>query len=93
MAEERARSYTVEITLVRGEGTCAAGQKIAERVTYYDLASCPYYYQEFLAAKFLPHTDLSRFPLENISMRFRHFPPRRDLFAYRNGFQYLGFAQ
>lgn len=37
-------------------------QKIAERVTYYDLASCPYYYQEFLAAKFLPHTDLSRFP-------------------------------
>ncbi|MGC9018916.1 MAG: ASKHA domain-containing protein [Candidatus Bipolaricaulaceae bacterium] len=37
-------------------------QSIAERVTYYDLASCPYYYQEFLAAKFLPHTDLSRFP-------------------------------
>jgi len=37
-------------------------QRIAERVTYYDLAGCPYYYQEFLAAKFLPHTDLSRFP-------------------------------
>jgi len=37
-------------------------QGIAERVTYYDLISCPYYYDEFMAAKFLPHTDLSRFP-------------------------------
>lgn len=37
-------------------------QRLAARVTYYDLASCPYYYEEFLAALFLPHTDLSRFP-------------------------------
>lgn len=37
-------------------------QRVAARVTYYDLASCPYYYEEFLAALFLPHTDLSRFP-------------------------------
>lgn len=37
-------------------------QRIAERVTYFDLITCPYYYQEFLAAKFLPHTDLSLFP-------------------------------
>lgn len=37
-------------------------QKLAERVTYFDLISCPYYYEEFLAAKFPPHTDLSRFP-------------------------------
>lgn len=37
-------------------------QGIAEQVTYYDLISCPYYYDEFMAAKFLPHTDLSRFP-------------------------------
>lgn len=37
-------------------------QQIAEHVTYFDLISFPYYYEEFLAAKFLPHTDLSRFP-------------------------------
>ncbi|MFN3346930.1 MAG: ASKHA domain-containing protein, partial [Candidatus Bipolaricaulaceae bacterium] len=36
--------------------------RLAERITYYDLASCPYYYEEFLGALFLPHTDLSRFP-------------------------------
>lgn len=35
---------------------------LAARVTYYDLGSCPYYYEEFLGALFLPHTDLSRFP-------------------------------
>ena len=37
-------------------------QRIAAGVTYYDLISCPYYYDEFMAAKFLPHTDLARFP-------------------------------
>jgi uncharacterized repeat protein (TIGR04076 family) len=31
MAEERARSYTVEVTLVKGMGTCAAGHKIGDR--------------------------------------------------------------
>lgn len=36
--------------------------RLAERITYYDLAGCPYYYEEFLGALFLPHTDLSRFP-------------------------------
>lgn len=36
--------------------------RLAASVTYYDLASCPYYYEEFLAALFLPHTELSRFP-------------------------------
>jgi CO dehydrogenase maturation factor len=35
---------------------------IAESVTYYDLINYPDYYDEFLAAKFIPHTDLSRFP-------------------------------
>jgi uncharacterized 2Fe-2S/4Fe-4S cluster protein (DUF4445 family) len=34
---------------------------IAEAVTYYDLINYPNYYDEFLAARFLPHTDLSRF--------------------------------
>ncbi len=37
-------------------------RRLAARVTYYDLGSCPYYYEEFLGALFLPHTDLSRFP-------------------------------
>jgi len=35
---------------------------IAKNVTYYDLISFPHYYEEFLAAKFLPHTELERFP-------------------------------
>jgi len=37
-------------------------EHIAGSVTYYDLISYPRYYDEFLAAKFIPHTDLSRFP-------------------------------
>jgi len=34
---------------------------LAESVTYYDLINYPNYYDEFLAARFIPHTDLSRF--------------------------------
>jgi len=34
---------------------------VAESVTYYDLINYPSYYDEFLAARFIPHTDLSRF--------------------------------
>jgi uncharacterized 2Fe-2S/4Fe-4S cluster protein (DUF4445 family) len=37
-------------------------EQISQSVTYYDLISYPRYYDEFLAAKFIPHTDLSRFP-------------------------------
>ncbi|MFQ5855028.1 MAG: ASKHA domain-containing protein [Anaerolineae bacterium] len=37
-------------------------ERVAQSVTYYDLISYPHYYDEFLAAKFIPHTDLSRFP-------------------------------
>jgi uncharacterized 2Fe-2S/4Fe-4S cluster protein (DUF4445 family) len=37
-------------------------QQIAEAVTYYDLINFPDYYDEFLAARFIPHTDLGRFP-------------------------------
>jgi uncharacterized 2Fe-2S/4Fe-4S cluster protein (DUF4445 family) len=36
--------------------------QISESVTYYDLINFPDYYDEFLAARFLPHTDLTRFP-------------------------------
>lgn len=34
---------------------------IAKSVTYYDLINYPNYYDEFLAARFIPHTDLGRF--------------------------------
>ena len=37
-------------------------QEIVRSVTYYDLITYPYYYDEFMSAKFLPHTDLERFP-------------------------------
>ena len=36
--------------------------RMAESVTYVDLISFPNYYDEFIAALFLPHTDLERFP-------------------------------
>ena len=35
---------------------------IARSITYYDLISYPHYYDDFLAAKFIPHTELDRFP-------------------------------
>jgi len=35
--------------------------EISESVTYYDLIDYPDYFEEFTAAKFLPHTDLSQF--------------------------------
>jgi uncharacterized 2Fe-2S/4Fe-4S cluster protein (DUF4445 family) len=40
----------------------ATCEQIAQSATYYDLISFPHYYEEFLAAKFLPHTELERFP-------------------------------
>jgi len=36
--------------------------EIAKSATYYDLITYPNYYEEFMSAKFLPHTDLSLFP-------------------------------
>ena len=36
--------------------------KIARSATYYDLITYPDYYEEFMSAKFLPHTDLKLFP-------------------------------
>ena len=43
------------------EGTWQELHAIAESVTYYDLINYPNYYDEFLAARFIPHTDLGRF--------------------------------
>lgn len=37
-------------------------EKIAQSMTYFDLMSHPQYMDEFMRAKFLPHTDLSLFP-------------------------------
>lgn len=37
-------------------------QEISQSVIYYDLIDYPDYFDEFTRAKFLPHTDLSKFP-------------------------------
>ena len=37
-------------------------EKIAKSMTYFDLMSHQTYMEEFIRAKFLPHTDLSLFP-------------------------------
>ena len=37
-------------------------KQIARSTTYYDLITYPDYYEEFMSAKFLPHTDLGLFP-------------------------------
>jgi uncharacterized 2Fe-2S/4Fe-4S cluster protein (DUF4445 family) len=49
------------------EGAWQELHAIAEAVTYYDLINYPNYYDEFLAARFIPHTDLSRFESVNYS--------------------------
>lgn len=36
--------------------------EISRKVTYYDLITHPNYMDEFMSAKFLPHTDLDKFP-------------------------------
>lgn len=36
--------------------------KISKNITYYDLITYPNYMDEFMSAKFLPHTDVSKFP-------------------------------
>ncbi len=36
-------------------------KEISESVTYYELMEYPNYFEEFQAAKFLPHTDLTKF--------------------------------
>ena len=36
--------------------------EISRKITYYDLITHPNYMDEFISAKFLPHTDLDKFP-------------------------------
>jgi len=36
--------------------------KISRNITYYDLITYPDYMDEFMSAKFLPHTDVNKFP-------------------------------
>jgi len=36
--------------------------QIARKITYYDLITYPGYIDEFMSAKFLPYTDVSKFP-------------------------------
>jgi uncharacterized 2Fe-2S/4Fe-4S cluster protein (DUF4445 family) len=36
--------------------------KISKNITYYDLITYPNYMDEFMSAKFLPHTDVTKFP-------------------------------
>jgi uncharacterized 2Fe-2S/4Fe-4S cluster protein (DUF4445 family) len=36
--------------------------KISRNITYYDLITYPNYMDEFMSAKFLPHTDVTKFP-------------------------------
>ena len=40
----------------------AKSLEIARSTTYYDLITYPNYYEEFMSAKFLPHTNLDLFP-------------------------------
>ncbi len=36
--------------------------EITKKITYYDLITNPGYMDEFISAKFIPHTDLAKFP-------------------------------
>jgi len=60
--------------------------KIAQSVTYYDLISHTQYYDEFLAAKFIPHTELSRF--ESVAARLTE-PQAQRFSAERVGHEAL----
>lgn len=44
-------------------------EDLANRITYLELNADPTYMDEYMAALFLPHTDLSRFPSVKSSMR------------------------
>jgi len=49
-------------TVLLSQKTLTTAERIAESMTYLDLMSNPDYMDEFIKAKFLPHTDLSLFP-------------------------------
>lgn len=48
-------------TVLLSRKALTTAEKIAESMTYFDLMSHPTYMDEFMRAKFLPHTDLSLF--------------------------------
>ena len=50
--------------------------EIAKSATYYDLITYPGYYEEFMSAKFLPHTDLTLFP--TVAKRLRENPTSKE---------------
>jgi uncharacterized 2Fe-2S/4Fe-4S cluster protein (DUF4445 family) len=56
-------------TVLLSRKALKAAEKIAGSMTYFDLMSHPKYMDEFIRAKFLPHTDLTLFP----SMRSNKF--------------------
>jgi len=67
----RTKLQFVGNTSIAGAKTSLCSQKaletaerIAESMTYFDLMGNPDYMDEFIKAKFLPHTDLSLFPSE-----------------------------
>jgi len=55
-------SITGAKTVLLSRKALEAAEKIAESMTYFDLMSHPTYMEEFIRARFLPHTDLSLFP-------------------------------
>jgi uncharacterized 2Fe-2S/4Fe-4S cluster protein (DUF4445 family) len=49
-------------TVLLSRKALETAEEIAKSMTYFDLMSHPKYMDEFVRAKFLPHTDLSLFP-------------------------------
>ena len=49
-------------TVLSNRKSLEKSEEIAQSMTYFDLMSHPQYMEEFIRAKFLPHTDLSLFP-------------------------------
>jgi len=45
------------------------GDGISRRITYYDLITHSNYMDEFMSAKFLPHTDLNKFPRSGVKTK------------------------
>jgi uncharacterized 2Fe-2S/4Fe-4S cluster protein (DUF4445 family) len=49
-------------TVLLSRKAIETAEQIAKSMTYFDLMSHPKYMDEFVRAKFLPHTDLTLFP-------------------------------
>jgi uncharacterized 2Fe-2S/4Fe-4S cluster protein (DUF4445 family) len=54
-------------TVLLSREALEAAEKIAKSMTYFDLMSHPTYMDEFIKAGFLPHTDLSLFPMVKLA--------------------------